>query len=1226
MKSKVFHKGLIIVLTPLLIELLLIGSLAFQLVLTETKQTEGAVDRRLAILSARLVFSNMHAVYNLNGAVYDQEKFWQYNIQAAKMRSYIHTLSSLKPQLSATSSKLCAQLIEAESFVLSTLNKVTEITKEGLSLANLYRVLAIEDKACKRLTEAQVLTGQFYDDVSAAALASQNYLRLIYQISSAVLLVGVGLNLLAAFFLSGYFRRNFLTPLSVIGDNVSRLEARSCLNAPLPGADEISCLDRSFHEMNQQLILAAEREKALFDNSSEVICVLDERGMIVKVNNAVLSTLGFSTEDFTGKPLSDVLSVDGVQRVHDELELARSCGKAGSFESEFLTADGQSKILFWSAIWSKSQHCWYCILHDISAQKTIEKAQRDLIRLIASEFEQPLLSISSQVQTISAGKLGELSEGLKTRIAGATRTMPRLVRLVADLLQIEDLQGTEISLDHVFCCVSDIIEDSCRDVESAAQLKRITVERRWVDCQWQVDSSKLTRVLVNLLSNAIKFSPEDSTIKVVATQEDQVVLIQVIDSGRGIPAEKLSSLFQPFQQVEKADGQRGTGSGLGLVICKRIVEQHGGAVGVESEQGSGSTFWLRVPIEKSAPVQSAPSAVEQPGQSIEGSSQSVQHRQVEPAARASFWSRWSMRKKGALLLLVPLLFQLPFVVVMLMVLMQAESDVRRQVHDRELTAPAMKLVLNLASIAYSVSSITRDSGAAERCRGHLRLVDDAARSFYLVAGQDQQARAVANVSIAALRPLVNRVKEVLAASEHGRLMTSQGWVVAGEVLSLTDSVAQKVEQLIGLLEERHRAALIQQDKMRSQLVVILATGLLINCASALGLAIIFSRDVVGRLKRLSDNSKRFAERLPLWPPQPGDDEVARLDRDFHATAARIIEQRARERAFMDNASDLICALSETGHLSTYNQATVRTFGSTSLRSPQFVLFDILDEKDCLAARFALEQAKRTGEPRQFETSLRVDNRAIDLLWSLSWSSTERLFFCVAHDVTTRKNLERLKRQFIAIITHDLRSPITSISGMSLLAVRGVYGKLSAELDSSFQQINQESQRVVDLVNDILDLERLDSGNLEFEEQTVDVATVLTRTSELLNDQADYLDLNDVPSFVRLKVDVERLSIALSAIMKELLICQPLSIKVTCSLPGKVLLRIQARHCRRQDAALACLRGSLAAGDLDEPASSRIRWLLAGKIIEAHHGTIAATGDQREVVVEIALPNADEMAV
>lgn len=1222
MKPKVFHKGLIMVLTPLLIELLLIGSLAYLLVLTEQKQTQGAVDRKLAILSARLVFSNMHAVYSLNGAVYDQEKFWQYNIQAAKMRSYMHTLASLEPQLSSSSCNLCAQLIEAESFILSTLNKVTEITKEGLSFANLYRVLAIEDKACKRLTEAQVLTGQFYDDVSAAARATQNYLRLTYQISSAVLLVGVGLNLLAAFFLTGYFRRNFLTPLSVIGDNVSRLEARGSLHAPLAGADEISCLDRSFHEMNLQLILAAEREKALFDNSSEVICVLDEQGMIARINNAVLSTLGFSAENITGKALSEVLSANSLQRALDELELARRGGKAGSFESEFLTADGQSKILFWSAIWSESQHCWYCVLHDISAQKNIENAQRDLIRLIASEFERPLLSISSQVQTIGEGKLGELSEGLQTRIAGAARTMPRLVRLVADLLQIEDLQGTEISLDHVSCCVSDVIEDSCRDVESAAQLKRITIERHCVDCQWQVDSSKLTRVLVNLLSNAIKFSPADSTVKVVATQEDQAVLIQVIDCGRGIPAEKLGSLFQPFQQVEKADGQHGIGSGLGLVICKRIVEQHGGSVGVESEQGSGSTFWLRVPTEKSAPVQSAPSAGEPSGQSIADWSQSIQQRQAKEAARASSWSSWSMRKKGVLLVLVPLLFQLPFVVVMLTVMMQAENDVRRQIHDRELTAPAMKLVLNLASIAYSVSSITRDSGAAERCQGHLRLVDEAARSFYLVAGQDQQARAVANVSIAALRPLVNRVKEVVALSQQGRLTTSQGWVVAGEVLSLTDSVAQKVEQLLALLEERHHRALSQQTKMRSQLVVILATGLLINCASALGLAIIFSRDVVRRLKRLSDNSKRFAERLPLWPPQPGDDEVARLDRDFHATAARIIEQRARERAFMDSASDLICALSESGHLSTYNQATARVFGSNSLRSPEFALFDILDEKEASAARFALEQAKRTGEPRQFETSIRVDNRAIELHWSLSWSSNEEVFFCVAHDVTTRKNLERLKRQFIAIITHDLRSPITSISGMSLLAVKGVYGKLSAELDGSFQQINQESQRVVDLVNDILDLERLDSGNLEFEEQTVDVGMLLARTAELLNDQADFLDLNDLSSSVRLKADLERLSIALSAIMKELLICQPLSIKVTCSLSQNVKLRIQARHCQSKNAALACRRNSLAGTELNEPASSRIRWLLAGKIIEAHHGTVAVTGDGKEIVVEIAFPKAD----
>jgi signal transduction histidine kinase len=109
------------------------------------------------------------------------------------------------------------------------------------------------------------------------------------------------------------------------------------------------------------------------------------------------------------------------------------------------------------------------------------------------------------------------------------------------------------------------------------------------------DADRIVQVLVNLLSNAVKFSPSGSSVIVGASQVDDQVEVRVTDTGRGIPARLLPNIFQRFEQVSASDATEKGGSGLGLAICKDIAELHGGTIGVESEEGKGSTFWFRLP-------------------------------------------------------------------------------------------------------------------------------------------------------------------------------------------------------------------------------------------------------------------------------------------------------------------------------------------------------------------------------------------------------------------------------------------------------------------------------------------------------------------------------------------------------------------------------------------------------------------------------------------------------
>ena len=124
--------------------------------------------------------------------------------------------------------------------------------------------------------------------------------------------------------------------------------------------------------------------------------------------------------------------------------------------------------------------------------------------------------------------------------------------------------------------------------------------RRPTDFSIYADGDRLVQVMVNLTSNALKFSPEQSTISISASQESDWLEVRLKDEGPGIPAGEQEKIFERFKQVSSSSSRVKGGTGLGLAICKDIIAQHKGTIGVESEEGKGSTFWFRIPVTKEA--------------------------------------------------------------------------------------------------------------------------------------------------------------------------------------------------------------------------------------------------------------------------------------------------------------------------------------------------------------------------------------------------------------------------------------------------------------------------------------------------------------------------------------------------------------------------------------------------------------------------------------------------
>jgi signal transduction histidine kinase len=140
------------------------------------------------------------------------------------------------------------------------------------------------------------------------------------------------------------------------------------------------------------------------------------------------------------------------------------------------------------------------------------------------------------------------------------------------------------------------MRQSVETLQSLAQENYITLSLSSPEIQIWADSDRIIQTLVNLLNNAIKFSPQNSTVTLDAEVHEDQVLFQVKDQGRGIPENKLETIFGRFQQVDASDSRQKGGTGLGLAICRSIVQQHGGRIWVESELGKGSTFYFTLPM------------------------------------------------------------------------------------------------------------------------------------------------------------------------------------------------------------------------------------------------------------------------------------------------------------------------------------------------------------------------------------------------------------------------------------------------------------------------------------------------------------------------------------------------------------------------------------------------------------------------------------------------------
>ncbi len=405
-----------------------------------------------------------------------------------------------------------------------------------------------------------------------------------------LLLAGVIFNIVLTLIVAAVISKSIVGRLKTMVDNIYRLASSMPLNHLVGGTDEISELDKSFHQLNLALAESKQREKALTDHSLDVICSIDDKFRFRGLNPACEKVFGFREKDLLGKSLREILIEEDWERVIKTFYDVIENEIKSEFETRIKQKNGTMTDVLWTVHWVKSEKLVFCVVHDITERKEAERMRQEVVTMVSHDLRTPLATIGSYFEMLATGMFGALSQRGMQLLNVAESNIARMVNLTNDLLDIEKSKAGMLTVHCTEVKVHDLLEKSVRSVANLASNQEVHLEMNQTNLSVYADSNRVTRVLVNLLSNAIKFSPKKGVIKIDAEEKNGMAYISVLDQGRGVPDDLKRTIFERFQQVEIADAADKGGSGLGLAICQAIVELHGGEIKVEDNYGQGSIF------------------------------------------------------------------------------------------------------------------------------------------------------------------------------------------------------------------------------------------------------------------------------------------------------------------------------------------------------------------------------------------------------------------------------------------------------------------------------------------------------------------------------------------------------------------------------------------------------------------------------------------------------------
>ncbi len=368
------------------------------------------------------------------------------------------------------------------------------------------------------------------------------------------------------------------------------------------GDDELGGLAGSFNHMADELdrtmrTLSGERDRmqAILESLTDAVLAIDSKLQIGEINRSAMRLLGLARPP-TGKPLIEVI------RAPSLLEIVEQARAGETAHAEFTWQGPPRRTLLATAApeGSRKQQC-VLVLRDVTELRRLETMRRDFVANVSHELRTPVSIISANVETLVGGALADPVRS-EEFLGAVQRNAERLARLVNELLDLSRIEAGSYELELKPMTAEGPVGAVLDLLETRALERGLSIEVQVEDdLEFVADARSLEQVLVNLVDNAIKYTPKGGVIGLEARRSEGHAILEVWDTGPGVPEAHRARLFERFYRVDPGRSRDMGGTGLGLSIVKHLVEAMHGTVSMRPREGGGSVFWVKLPTAQLRP-------------------------------------------------------------------------------------------------------------------------------------------------------------------------------------------------------------------------------------------------------------------------------------------------------------------------------------------------------------------------------------------------------------------------------------------------------------------------------------------------------------------------------------------------------------------------------------------------------------------------------------------------
>lgn len=439
-----------------------------------------------------------------------------------------------------------------------------------------------------------------------------------------------------------------------------------------------------------------------------------------------------------------------------------------------------------------------------------------------------------------------------------------------------------------------------------------------------------------------------------------------------------------------------------------------------------------------------------------------------------------LSRKVLIIVTIPVVAELALVSALLYQLGNVDRARQEESYSRELIShlnSAMFLYMQRSNLVIW-SSTTKDPKLRARQEGLAgRIVDE----IRIIRDLAQQGKGSDKETWLKLANLLNQIRTGFDAAKAdydagNKLAAGVSWArIQGDIdglINLANQMSRKNE----LLDKDKLARLRRDDEI---LHLILYSSIVLSVGTAFGLAILFNRSTTDRLNVIMHNTQRMSLGKPPSIRLSGDDELAQIDRVYHRMYKELATMQRKEMAVLENVADIVCSLDRQLIFSSINEAVIDMwrYEQDSIIGRRAV--DLFDESERSDVRAKLMEVIEEKGSKRFDVKVnKADGTICESAWSATWSEDEQLLYCVIQDVGARKQLEQMKADFVAVVSHDLRTPLTSIQMIHSMLKEDAEGILPPQAMKNLSNAQDNVSRLMALINNLLDLEKLDAGYVE----------------------------------------------------------------------------------------------------------------------------------------------------